>query len=53
MPFSEILYEVADGVCTVTLNRPDRLNAVTTTMIRELGEAWSAPTPTTPFARSS
>ena len=40
MPFSEILYEVADGVCTVTLNRPDRLNAVTTTMIRELGEAW-------------
>ena len=39
-PFSEIRYEVEDGVCTVTLNRPDRLNAVTTTMLRELGQAW-------------
>jgi enoyl-CoA hydratase/carnithine racemase len=39
-PFSEIRYEVQDGVCTVTLHRPDRLNAVTTTMLRELGEAW-------------
>src|SRR3989454_11768395 len=40
MPFGEIRYEVADGVCTVTLNRPDRLNAVTATMLGELGEAW-------------
>ena len=40
MPFSEIRYEVADGVCTVTLNRPDRLNAVTSTMLGELREAW-------------
>src|SRR5438093_13499258 len=40
MPFSEIRYEVADGVCTVTLNRPDRLNAVTSTMLGDLGEAW-------------
>ena len=39
-PFSEIRYAVEDGVCTVTLHRPDRLNAVTTTMLRELGEAW-------------
>jgi enoyl-CoA hydratase/carnithine racemase len=39
-PFSEIRYEVEDGVCTVTLNRPERLNAVTMTTIRELGEAW-------------
>jgi len=39
-PFSEIRYEVEDGVCTVTLHRPDRLNAATTTMLRELGEAW-------------
>ncbi len=42
MPFSEIRYDVEDGVCTVTLNRPDRLNAVTTTMLRELGEAWDS-----------
>jgi len=40
MPFSEIRYDVEDGVCTVTLNRPDRLNAVTSTTISELGEAW-------------
>jgi enoyl-CoA hydratase/carnithine racemase len=37
---SEIRYDVEDGVCTVTLHRPDRLNAVTTTMLRELVEAW-------------
>jgi enoyl-CoA hydratase/carnithine racemase len=40
MPFSLIRYEVEDGVCTVTLNRPDRLNAVTTPMLEELREAW-------------
>jgi enoyl-CoA hydratase/carnithine racemase len=38
--FSEIRYDVEDGVCTVTLNRPERLNAVTTTMLSELREAW-------------
>jgi len=40
MPFSLIRYEVEDGVCTVTLNRPDRLNAVNTPMLDELREAW-------------
>jgi enoyl-CoA hydratase/carnithine racemase len=39
MPFSEIRYDVADGVCTVTLHRPERLNAVTATMVSELREA--------------
>lgn len=34
--FEQIRYEVADGVLTVTLNRPDRLNAFTETMGREL-----------------
>ena len=33
-------YDVADGVCTVTLSRPDRLNAVTSIMIDELIEAF-------------
>src|SRR3989442_6572528 len=40
MSFSQIRYEVEDAVCTVTLNRPDRLNAVTATMLGELREAW-------------
>ena len=40
MSFSQIRYEVEDAVCTVTLNRPDQLNAVTSTMLGELREAW-------------
>ncbi len=36
MTYSEIAYEVADHVATVTLDRPDRLNAFTVTMQREL-----------------
>src|SRR4051812_50143461 len=42
MDFSEIRYEVADGVLTITLNRPDRLNAFTATMMGELIEAFDA-----------
>ena len=34
--FREISYAVADGVCTLTLDRPARLNAVTSVMIDEL-----------------
>jgi enoyl-CoA hydratase/carnithine racemase len=37
----EILYDVEDHVCTVTLDRPGRLNAVTSTMIEELLDAFS------------
>ncbi len=40
MNFEEIRYEVADGVLTITLHRPDRLNAFTATMGRELIEAF-------------
>jgi enoyl-CoA hydratase/carnithine racemase len=39
MSFEEIRYEVADHVLTITLNRPDRLNAFTPTMAAELIEA--------------
>ena len=42
MDFNEIRYEVADNVLTITLNRPDRLNAFTPTMGRELIEALDA-----------
>ena len=40
MSFEEIRYEVADHVLTITLDRPDRLNAFTPTMGRELMEAF-------------
>ena len=40
MEFEEIRYEVAGGVLTITLDRPDRLNAFTQTMGRELIEAF-------------
>jgi enoyl-CoA hydratase/carnithine racemase len=36
MPTEETLYEVADRVATITLNRPDKLNAWTATMEREV-----------------
>lgn len=34
-------YAVADGICTLTLNRPDQLNAFTVTMANELVDAFS------------
>jgi len=38
--FREIRYEVADGTATMTLHRPDRLNAFTRTMAGELVAAF-------------
>ena len=40
MEFEQIRYEVDDRVLTITLDRPDRLNAYTPTMQRELLEAF-------------
>jgi enoyl-CoA hydratase/carnithine racemase len=37
--FEQILYEIQEGVLTITLNRPERLNAWTPTMGNELMEA--------------
>ena len=36
MLFEALRYDVADGVGTVTLNRPDKLNALDTVMLEEL-----------------
>lgn len=40
--YTEIRYEVADGIATIILNRPQRLNAFTVTMARELVAAFDA-----------
>ena len=39
MTFSTLLFEVSDGIARVTVNRPDKLNALNSTVITELGEA--------------
>ena len=44
MSYEQIVYEVQDGVATLTLNRPDRLNAWTPVMEREVREAMTVAT---------
>jgi enoyl-CoA hydratase/carnithine racemase len=38
--FTQILYEVADGIATITLNRPDKMNAFTHVMMTEMIAAF-------------
>jgi len=40
--FTQIRYAVADGIATITLDRPDKLNAFTGTMMTELIAAFDA-----------
>ena len=42
MAYEQIRYEAADGIATVTLSRPEKLNAVTGVMIGELVAAFDA-----------
>ena len=41
MNFETILYEIEDKILTITLNRPDRLNAFTGQMMDELISAFN------------
>jgi enoyl-CoA hydratase/carnithine racemase len=42
MAYETIKYEVADNILTITLNRPDKMNAFTGTMMNELIAAYDA-----------
>jgi len=37
--YQTLLTELADQICTITINRPEKLNALNKTVIQELGEA--------------
>jgi enoyl-CoA hydratase len=39
MPFTTLLYQVTDGLARVTINRPDKLNALNAAVIAELNDA--------------
>ncbi|WP_066074272.1 enoyl-CoA hydratase/isomerase family protein [Frankia sp. EI5c] len=40
MTYTTVLFDVADHVATVTLNRPDALNAFTLEMVEEFADLW-------------
>ena len=40
MEYSQITYEVADSIATITLSRPERMNAFTDVMMREVIDAF-------------
>lgn len=47
MAYSSLLFDVRDGVAVITVNRPEKLNALNATVIGELGTAVDAVRSTT------
>ena len=42
MEFQNLLYEVEGGICTLSINRPDKMNALNQETISEIGQAVQA-----------
>jgi len=40
MDYRDLLYDVSDNIATITLNRPDRLNAISAGMLASFSEAF-------------
>jgi enoyl-CoA hydratase/carnithine racemase len=40
MPYRDLIYDVSDRIATITLNRPDRLNAISGGMLASFSEAF-------------
>jgi len=41
MNFNNLIYAVEEGICTITINRPEKLNALNIETIAELGAAFA------------
>ena len=42
MDYRDLLYDVSDGIATVTLNRPERMNAISAGMLASFSDAFRA-----------
>ena len=40
MSYTDIIYDVSERIATITLNRPDRMNALTANLLKELHHAF-------------